>query len=94
MLQLEEIVMAMMTRKDFYRCSTRIDTTRIYPTSRMVSALTGLSVQLQQGDRWRKRVRARIGHPPGWNAEIPRDVRNHGSGFGGYSQVVVGPGQA
>ena len=42
---LEEIVMALVTRKDFYRCSTRIDTTRIYPTSRMVSALTGLSVQ-------------------------------------------------
>jgi len=42
---LEEIVMALRTRHDHYGLSTNIDTTRIYPTSRMVSSLTGLSVQ-------------------------------------------------
>jgi 2-isopropylmalate synthase len=42
---LEEIVMALRTRSDFFKATTRIDTTKIYPTSRMVSALTGLSVQ-------------------------------------------------
>ncbi|QDU70422.1 2-isopropylmalate synthase [Mucisphaera calidilacus] len=43
---LEEIVMALRTRSDhFGRYVTNIDTTRIYPTSRMVSSLTGLSVQ-------------------------------------------------
>src|SRR5271154_2062266 len=42
---LEEIVMALRTRGDFYKATTRIDTTKIYPTSRMVSTLTGLSVQ-------------------------------------------------
>jgi len=42
---LEEIVMALRTRKDFYNIGTRIDSTKIYPTSRMVSALTGLAVQ-------------------------------------------------
>jgi 2-isopropylmalate synthase len=42
---LEEIVMALRTRSDFYRIGTRIDTTKIYPTSRMVSTLTGLVVQ-------------------------------------------------
>jgi len=42
---LEEIVMALRTRNDFYKIGTRINTTRIYPTSRMVSSLTGLSVQ-------------------------------------------------
>jgi 2-isopropylmalate synthase len=42
---LEEIVMALRTRSDFYKATTRIDATKIYPTSRMVSTLTGLSVQ-------------------------------------------------
>jgi 2-isopropylmalate synthase len=42
---LEEIVMALRTRRDHYKIGTRIDTTKIYPASRMVSALTGLMVQ-------------------------------------------------
>ncbi len=42
---LEEIVMALRTRNDYYKVATRIDTTRIHPASRMVSTLTGLSVQ-------------------------------------------------
>src|SRR6185295_11099048 len=37
--------MALRTRGDFYQVGTRIDTTRIYPASRMVSTLTGLAVQ-------------------------------------------------
>ena len=42
---LEEIVMALKTRQDYYKLGTRIDTTRIFPASRMVSTLTGLIVQ-------------------------------------------------
>jgi 2-isopropylmalate synthase len=42
---LEEIVMALRTRHDHYKIGTRIDRSKIYPTSRMVSSLTGLSVQ-------------------------------------------------
>jgi 2-isopropylmalate synthase len=42
---LEEIVMALRTRSDFYKIGTRIDATKIYPASRMVSTLTGLAVQ-------------------------------------------------
>ena len=42
---LEEIVMALKTRADYYKIGTRIDATKIYPTSRMVSTLTGLMVQ-------------------------------------------------
>jgi 2-isopropylmalate synthase len=41
---LEEIVMALRTRADVYRIRTGIDPTKIYPTSRMVSTLTGLAV--------------------------------------------------
>ncbi len=42
---LEEVVMAMRTRADFYHCSTRIDTKRLVPMSRLISQITGLSVQ-------------------------------------------------
>lgn len=42
---LEEVVMAMKTRGDFFGCQTRIDTQRLVPTSRLVSKTTGLSVQ-------------------------------------------------
>jgi 2-isopropylmalate synthase len=42
---LEEIVMAIRTRPDYFKVQTRIDTTKIHPTSRMVSSLTGLAVQ-------------------------------------------------
>jgi 2-isopropylmalate synthase len=42
---LEEIVMALRTRQDFFNLSTNIDTTRIYRTSRLVSELTGFSIQ-------------------------------------------------
>ncbi len=35
---LEEIVMAVRTRQDFFPCDTRIDTTQIVPASKLVSA--------------------------------------------------------
>jgi len=42
---LEEIVMAIKTREDFFNLTTNIDTTQIYKTSRLVSELTGFLVQ-------------------------------------------------
>ena len=42
---LEEIVMAINTRKDYYDMTTKIDTRQIYGTSRLVSELTGFVVQ-------------------------------------------------
>jgi 2-isopropylmalate synthase len=42
---IEEIVMALRTRRDHYRIDTRIDATKLYPASRMLSTLTGLTVQ-------------------------------------------------
>jgi len=42
---LEEIVMALKTRLDFFDLSTNIDATQIYRTSRLVSELTGFSIQ-------------------------------------------------
>jgi len=42
---LEEIVMALKTRFDYYGLTTGIKTERLYPVSRMVSTVTGLTVQ-------------------------------------------------
>ncbi|OGC11052.1 2-isopropylmalate synthase [candidate division WOR-1 bacterium RIFOXYA12_FULL_52_29] len=42
---LEEVVMTLKTRRDYFDCSTGINTKEIYRTSRMVSNLTGLLVQ-------------------------------------------------
>ena len=42
---LEEIVMAIKTRKDFYNLTTNINTAQIYKASRLVSELTGFTVQ-------------------------------------------------
>jgi 2-isopropylmalate synthase len=42
---LEEVVMAMRTRNDYYKTSTKIHTQRLVPTSRLLSNVTGQSVQ-------------------------------------------------
>jgi len=42
---LEEVVMAMKTRQDFYSCQTSIDSRRLVPVSRLVSKTTGINVQ-------------------------------------------------
>lgn len=41
---LEEIVMALRTRANFFGIGTNIDTTRLYPTSRLVASITGMHV--------------------------------------------------
>lgn len=42
---LEELVMALVTRKDIYNVGVNIDTKQIYRTSKVVSTLTGIYVQ-------------------------------------------------
>lgn len=42
---LEEIVMALRTRSDYYQADTGIHTQRLVPTSRLVAGITGLLVQ-------------------------------------------------
>lgn len=42
---LEEVVMALYIRQDKFAVQTRIDTTQLLPTSRLVSRLTGMVVQ-------------------------------------------------
>lgn len=42
---MEEIVMALKTRKDFFHLTSRINTKHIYRTSKLVSQITGMMVQ-------------------------------------------------
>jgi 2-isopropylmalate synthase len=42
---LEEVVMAVRTRRDLFPCDTRLDTTQIVTCSRLVSSITGFPVQ-------------------------------------------------
>lgn len=41
---LEEVVMALKTRKDFFGADTRVNTTQIYRSSRMIQTITGVPV--------------------------------------------------
>ncbi|MEX2599847.1 MAG: 2-isopropylmalate synthase [Dehalococcoidia bacterium] len=42
---LEEVIMALRTRKDYFGVDTQIDTTQLFPTSRLVSQISGFAVQ-------------------------------------------------
>jgi 2-isopropylmalate synthase len=42
---LEEVVMAMRTRSDYYHAATRINTPRLVPASRLLTNITGMQVQ-------------------------------------------------
>jgi len=42
---LEEIVMILRTRKDLFAADTRIKTEKIYPSSRLITSITGVPVQ-------------------------------------------------
>jgi 2-isopropylmalate synthase len=41
---LEEVVMALKTRAEYFGVTTNIDTRKLYPTSRLVSSITGMHV--------------------------------------------------
>ena len=42
---LEEVVMALKTRQDFYNLETNVNTHRLVPTSRLLTSITGMAVQ-------------------------------------------------
>lgn len=45
---LEEVIMALQTRNAEFEVETSIDTTQIYPTSRMLTEITGMDVQVNK----------------------------------------------
>jgi 2-isopropylmalate synthase len=60
---LEEIVMALRVRRDFWNADTRIDATQFYSTSRLIVQVTGVKNQ-PNGYHWRKRFRTRVRYTP------------------------------
>ncbi|MEX2431451.1 MAG: 2-isopropylmalate synthase, partial [Dehalococcoidia bacterium] len=42
---LEEVIMGLRTRKDYFGVDTQVDTTQLYTTSRLVSQISGFAVQ-------------------------------------------------
>jgi 2-isopropylmalate synthase len=45
---LEEIVMALNTRRDYFKASSRIDTTQIYRTSKLIYSIIGMPVPINK----------------------------------------------
>ncbi len=41
---LEELVMAINTKKEYYGCETNINTTQLFKTSRLLSTITGVPI--------------------------------------------------
>ena len=66
---LEEVVMALNTRRPVFDLATGIDTTQIMRVSKLVSNYTGIVVPAEQGHRRRECICARSGHPSGWDAQ-------------------------
>ncbi len=91
---LEEMVMALKVRAPHFGVDTRIDTRQLYPTSRLLTELTGTDGTAQQGDRGRQRVRARVGHPPARHAQASRHLRNHAAAGRRHRRNSPGDGQA
>ena len=78
---LEEVVMAMRTRKDYFKgADTGIKTEELARTSRHGRAAHRLPGAVQQGGRRSQRVRARGRHPPARCAGRPGHLRDHGRG--------------
>jgi len=60
---LEEVVMALRTRHDFFGLRTGIRTQQLCSASRVVAGATGFHVAAQQGSGRPERVRARVRDP-------------------------------
>ena len=69
---LEEIVMALHTRGQYFGLYTSIETRELARTSRLRLHVHRHRRAAEQGDRRRERVRARGGHSPGRRAEESR----------------------
>ncbi len=66
---LEEVVMAVKTRRDYFNLDVNIATEHIVASSRMVSQITGFVVQPNKAVVGGQRLCARQRHPPRWRAQ-------------------------
>ena len=66
---LEEVVMAVKTRRDYFGLDLRVDASQIVPASAAGGADHRLRGAAEQGRGRRECLRACLGHPPGRGAE-------------------------
>ena len=71
---MEEIVMAIKTREDYFHCHTNIDTRQIYPTARFVAAITGFPIQKNKAIVGANAFAHKIRHSSGRHAEKPQHL--------------------
>ena len=74
---LEEIVMALRTRADYFGVHTGIDARELYRTSRLVADMLGIPGSAQQGGHRRQCLLAQLRNPCGWLPQAARDLRDH-----------------
>ncbi len=91
---LEEVIMALRTRADYFGVDTGIETRELYKTSRLVAELLGIAAPPNKAVVGCKRVLAQFRHSRGWGFETAGHVRDHaarGRGHGGEPGGVDGP---
>ena len=74
---LEEVVMAVRTRRDFFDLDVGVDTTQIVPASKAGGGDYRICRAAEQGGGRCECIRARIRHSSGRRAQGTRYVRNH-----------------
>ena len=91
---LEEVVMALRTRNDFYHADTGVNTRRLVPDQPAGGQHHRHPGAAQQGDRRPERLRPRGRHPPGRHAQGAHDLRDHAARGRGLRHHRPGAGQA
>ncbi len=91
---LEEVVMAVKTRRDYFGLDVDIDTKHIVPASRMVSQTTGFVVQPNKAVVGANAFAHASGHPPGRRAQGARHLRDHARRGRGLERQQDRAGQA
>jgi len=91
---LEEIVMTLRVRKDYFGdLKTGVNTRELYKTSRLLCRITGNFVQ-PNNYSGRQRLRPRVGDTPARGAQPQDDLRDHEPGRRGLSHEQDSSGQA
>ena len=78
---LEDLVMAINTRKELYNVETGINTEQIYPSCRRLSQIIGMPIPPNKAIVGCQRLCPRVRRAPGRRAEKPADLRDHDPGI-------------
>ena len=73
---LEEVVMAMRTRKDLMDVTTNINTQEIYRVSQLVSQICNMPIQPNKAICWCECFCSLFRYPSGWRVEKCQYLRN------------------